>query len=383
MTFHRDYYLEDFRDHANENCPDEFAALSTSPSWVIEYKTVRNGANKLCRLPMMLVGRPFYHHGIQSAWAHANGTSIEYYYAHRHDEIVTTLGDLFTNKVYFGDPLTYISGYQDTSHGMTKSRRTGRALAELVINFIFLLQGELVSFRNPGNTDLLSDFEYACRIYAMRREEDMINMGAEYMPYYANKHFQSQARGSGSRDSAPSGYSTSSSKIKRECDDDDDAPAPSIFSIPAYSSTAASSGRPASTKSYDPSTGSSPSVRIKKEPDDADAHCVYLSGTSNSSAASKTSSSRYRGMFAMATSSGSQRSAPSSNPFRLSTSSGSSTSSSSVSTKSIHSSRQLIAEFSFRSPVDIYIPDSPPSHQCIETHTNLAAKPHLWLPRPF
>lgn len=338
MAIQREYYIEDFDEYADERFPEEYTALRTCHTWVMEYKTIRDGANKLRRVPMLLVGRPFFHHGIQNAWAWATGTTIEYYHAHRHEEIVSTLAGLFMNKVYYGVPLIYAAGHQDTSHGMTKSRRTVKALAELVINFMFLLEGQIEFVPNPGNADLLSDFEYACRMFVMRRDEDINNMNNVYMPYYATSDDQAGARSFGSPISGGSSTTHTFSRIKKE--PRDDGATPTLVSGSPYRATnSSSSGRAASTKSYGTSASYEPFVPVKKEHDEGNAPSIHWSGSSHTSTSSRTPSTSYHGMFAPHASTIRSSGATPSNPFRLSMSSGPGTTSSSVSNKSSSSPR--------------------------------------------
>ncbi|KAH7395290.1 hypothetical protein DE146DRAFT_757152 [Phaeosphaeria sp. MPI-PUGE-AT-0046c] len=233
------YTLEDLQDYALQQFPNEYAALATCPTWVIEHRTIRNGAKKLERVPMLLVGRPFYHHGNQTAWAYTTGTNIEYYYAGRDEEFVTTVPDLFNNKIYYNDPLTYIAGSQDT-YGMSKSRRTGKALAELVINFMFLFMGHNATMQNPGHTDLLPDFEYACKTFAPNRQARMDKQRRELVAYHRNDAEQAWERQHGPQMASSSSLdsSSTSSYIKSELGDDGTALA--LDSIPLYDSATSS-----------------------------------------------------------------------------------------------------------------------------------------------
>lgn len=295
----------------------EYNALKACPRWVMEHKTIRNGTNQLQRVPMLLVGRPFFSHGIQNAWAWATGTSIHYYNAHRGEEIVSTLGDLLTNKVYYSAPLIWAAGHQDTLHGMTKSRRTTKALAELIINFMFLLEDKILSVPNPGNTDLLSDFEYACRMFVMRRDEDRNNPRDEYFPYYGNAYGQGGARGPGSWRSGGSSTSSTFSNIKDEWRDDD-APSSRLSCSPYRSSTTSAFKKPTSTKPSGTPKRSQPSVHTRKERNDERAASVSWSGSSYASTPSRASSTTYLGMFAPNATTIRSGSGTSANPIRLS-----------------------------------------------------------------
>jgi hypothetical protein len=298
MAIHPEYYLEDFDEYANERIPVEYNALKACPRWVMEFKTIREGVGPLKRVPMLLVGRYFFSHGKQNAWAWATGTTIHYYHAHSGEEIVSTIKDLQNNKVYYYAPLNWAVGPQDTMHGMTKCRLTTKALAELVINFMFLLEDKILSVPNPGNTDLLSDFEYACRMFVMRRDEDRNDPRDEYFPYYGNAYSPGGVRGPGSRRSGGPGTSSTFSYIKDE-PRDDDAPSSRLSGSPYRSTTSSTFKKPASTKSPGTPGRSRPSVHIKKERnDDKGAASVSWSGSSYASTPSRASSTSYLGMFA-------------------------------------------------------------------------------------
>ncbi|KAL5117873.1 hypothetical protein ACEQ8H_004191 [Pleosporales sp. CAS-2024a] len=163
MSIKQHYYPNDFVDYAMRHCPDEYLALCSSPDWIMESKISRTQHGILFRAPMLLVGRPFYHDGLQTAWACSDGSTIAYYYGQRHEDFLHPMRDLFTNKIYFDPPLSHMAGNQETK-GMTKGRREGRALAELVIRVMSqLLQGGFAyRITNFGAGHVLSDFKFAC-----------------------------------------------------------------------------------------------------------------------------------------------------------------------------------------------------------------------------
>jgi hypothetical protein len=182
-----------FNNYAGKLFPDHYAVLSQEDQWVIEHKTVRDGVRATSRIPMLLVGRAHYREGFQAAWAYATGLGVEYYYGDRYDEFVMSMKALYNNKVYFCEPLTYIAGSQDSR--MNKSRRTGKALAELVIGIIFLQSRQLAHLQPSGETDVLEDFKYACLNFQANRDyqEDQKRIKTE--AYEANEQVHAEFRG--------------------------------------------------------------------------------------------------------------------------------------------------------------------------------------------
>ena len=185
--------FQDFVEYAEEYCPDEYAALMDPEMWMMKPKTIREQDKSLRRERMLLVGTPFYRNGRQNLWAIATGLGVDYYYGQPDEEFVHPLHALQVQKTYFDPPLRYVSGSQ-AAKGMTKSRRVGKALAELVINVVFLLKGELYFVWDLGGTDMLGDFKYACLNFEANRqsEEEEERVVAEQIE--ANKVAQGQAR---------------------------------------------------------------------------------------------------------------------------------------------------------------------------------------------
>jgi hypothetical protein len=54
---------------------------------------------------------------------------------------------------------------------MTKSRRTGKALAELVIGVIFLQRSHIGYIYQWGDPGMLEDFRYACLNFESNRDQ--------------------------------------------------------------------------------------------------------------------------------------------------------------------------------------------------------------------
>jgi hypothetical protein len=100
---------------------------------------------------------------------------------------------LYNNKVYFGEPLTYIAGSQDSR--MNKSRRTGKALAELVIGIIFLQRRQLAHLQLWGEIDVLEDFKHVCLNFEANRDyqEDQKRIKTE--AYEANEQVHAEFSG--------------------------------------------------------------------------------------------------------------------------------------------------------------------------------------------
>lgn len=316
MAYHQEYYLEDFDEYANERIPNEYNALKTCPAWTMEFKTIRDGDNILKRVPMLLVGRYHTSHGRQDAWAWATSHSIHYFHAHRGDEFVGTIDNLQKNRVYYRDPLTWAVGYQDTMHGMTKSRHTTKALAELLISFMFLLEDKILSVPSSGNSSLLSDFEYACKMFVMRRDEAR-NPRNEYFPYYGDAYGQVGARGPSSWRSGGLDTSSTFSTVKDE-PQEDDAPSSRLFGSPYRATTFTTPKRATDTASSIKSRRHDPYMRIKRGPrDDEGAASVSWTGSSYISTPSRAPSSPYLGMFAPHASNIRSGSRSSNNPFRL------------------------------------------------------------------
>jgi hypothetical protein len=225
MSIKKHYYLEDFIDYAERACPDEFAVLNDCPDWVFEPKVVRDRFGSLFRAPMLLVGRPFYHHGIQTAWAYTRGSGVEYYYGHRHEDFLHPIKDLHCNKIYFDEPLTHIAGSQD-ARGMTKSRWMGKALAETVISVKFLLKGDIHFISNLQDVDMPDDFRFACLNFEASRDSEQDKTRIILEAYHTNEKEQAAARRYGHRTDFPGG---SSVRVKHEFESYDDFGS-SIFS---------------------------------------------------------------------------------------------------------------------------------------------------------
>lgn len=77
---------------------------------------------------------------------------------------------------------------------MTKSRRSGKALTELVISVIFLQHNELGCIENVQEKDLLGDFEYVRDNSEINREIANDNKRAKEAEYWANEEGQERAK---------------------------------------------------------------------------------------------------------------------------------------------------------------------------------------------
>jgi hypothetical protein len=77
---------------------------------------------------------------------------------------------------------------------MTKSRRSGKALSELVISVIFLQNNELGYIENVQEKDLLEDSEYVCDNFETNREIANDNKRAKEADYWANEEGQERTK---------------------------------------------------------------------------------------------------------------------------------------------------------------------------------------------
>jgi hypothetical protein len=193
MRYQKQYVYDDFVSHVKNRCADEYAALMSSDQWPLQHKTITQGLRSSKRVPMLRVGTPHHRNGVQIMYAFATGLTVEYYCGYEAQEYVWPLSKLAGNRVYFGEPLIFVSGQQDTQN-MTKSRRNGRALAELIISVIFLQYNELGYIDNCQDRDLVQDFEYACVNFETNREIANDKKRAKEVEYWANEEAQESAK---------------------------------------------------------------------------------------------------------------------------------------------------------------------------------------------
>ncbi|KAF1919925.1 hypothetical protein BDU57DRAFT_546482 [Ampelomyces quisqualis] len=218
MLYRKQYFYDDFARHVKNRCESGYEALMNSEQWLLQHKTITQGLRSSKRVPMLLVGTPYYRNGAQALYAFATGLTVEYYCGYESQEYVWPLPEHAGNKVYFGEPLVFISGEQD-AQGMTKSRRNGKALAELIISVIFLQNNELGYIENCQVRDLLQEFEYACVNFETNRDIANDKKRAKEAEYWANEESQETAKEYRQQNSEHEGMY---SGVKMEPDSDDD-----------------------------------------------------------------------------------------------------------------------------------------------------------------
>lgn len=249
MVYKKQYVYDDFVRHVKDRCADGYAALMDSDQWPLQQKTITQGLRSSKRVPMLRVGTPHYRNGVQTLYALATGLMIEYYCGYEDQEYVWPLSELAGNRVYFGEPLVFVSGEQD-AQSMTKSRRNGKALAELIISVVFLQNNELGFIDNCHDKDLLQDFEYACVNFETNRDMANDNKRAKEDEYWANEEAQETAKAYRRHASQRQGM-YGGVKIEPESDDDDGFgfARPNQEPSPPDSDTSASRDRPNSSYS--------------------------------------------------------------------------------------------------------------------------------------
>jgi hypothetical protein len=171
MNIKAQYTLADFNNYALASDSLGFELISNASFCDFKKKSYVDDRGIHRRRKMVLVGPYFLGDGLKQVWALATGLCIEYYYGYEHAYHLVQVEDRYKQRIYYrGTEFRFIAAHEHETR--EKYCTYGKTLVETVINYLFLLRGELVHVKNKRITDMLSNFTQACLNYPERKRQE-------------------------------------------------------------------------------------------------------------------------------------------------------------------------------------------------------------------
>ncbi|KAF1943065.1 hypothetical protein EJ02DRAFT_153133 [Clathrospora elynae] len=160
MAPRKQYNLDDFTRYGQTYFPDAFAIISDISAYKFDKKTYVNESQEPHQVEMLKVG--FYHRraGGPSVWAYTTGSAMYYFWGNRSEEVLSLVPEENRSRIYYDGQFGTMAGRQDTK-GITPTRKLGQVIVETVVNFLYLLTGQLDFVFNTQNTDMLGNLKHA------------------------------------------------------------------------------------------------------------------------------------------------------------------------------------------------------------------------------
>jgi hypothetical protein len=114
MTAVKQYTLQNFINHANNNYDAQFSSIADLSTYVFEKISHMNGAQEGRQADMLLVGHYYHKSGGPSIWAHANGYDVWYYYS-QSAEVCELVPEAQKARMYFDPPYSLMGVMQGST----------------------------------------------------------------------------------------------------------------------------------------------------------------------------------------------------------------------------------------------------------------------------
>ncbi|KAF9694690.1 hypothetical protein EKO04_007295 [Ascochyta lentis] len=152
---------KNFRRYARKEFPDEFARFRNFYRCDFEEKTYLDENHAAHNVSVLLVGHYHTRKAGPPVWAQATSTCVRYYQGKAGAPVCTPIPEEHVTRIYYSAPYSTMVGAQ-TGRSRPTDRKAEHYFAETIVNVFFLFAGRLEQVSNPGKTDMLSNFRYAC-----------------------------------------------------------------------------------------------------------------------------------------------------------------------------------------------------------------------------